>query len=428
MDNPARRAILAAMIPEPTETAGLTADVAIVGGGLNGPALALALARAGMTVTVIDAEPPRARAAADFDGRAYALAIAARRLLAAIGVWDRLAGNTEPILHVETRDGVASGGLPRFGLDFDAAEIEEGPMGFMVEDRHLHAAFLDAMAAEPRIRFFPGRLVTAQESGAAAITVTLDDGRRVRARMLAGCDGRRSGTAARAGITRTGWGYGQTALVCALTLERSHGGIARQVFLPGGPLAVLPLTGNRVSIVWSVPEAAAAAIAALDDEGFLTMLRPHLGADAGPVRLDGPRFGYPLNLTLADSYIAPRLALVGDAAHGVHPIAGQGLNLGFRDVGALAEVLVEAHRRGEDIGAMDVLLRYQSWRRFDSTALALGMDTVNKLFSNGNPAMRLIRGLGLGLINAAPALRRAFIREAAGLAGDLPRLLTGRPL
>ena len=430
MDNPARSAILTPM----TDEASITADVAIVGGGLNGPALALALARPGINVAIIDAAPPRARAGSGFDGRAYALAIASRRLLAAIGVWDRIADKAEPILHVQTRDGkpAADGGIPAFGLDFDAAEIEEGPMGFMVEDRDLHAAFLDAMAAEARITTLPGRTVTAQQAGAAGITVTLDDGRRVTARLLAGCDGRRSGTATRAGITRSGHDYGQTALVCTLAQEHPHGGVARQIFLPGGPLAVLPLTGNRVSIVWSMPEAAATAIAALDDAGFLAMLGPLLGTDAGAIRLDGPRFGYPLTLTLADSYVAPRLALVGDAAHGVHPIAGQGLNLGFRDVAALAEVLVDAKRRGEDIGAADVLARYQGWRRFDSTVLALGMDTVNRLFSSGNPALRLARGLGLGLINASPGLRRAFIRQAAGLAGgpvgDLPQLLRGQPL
>jgi len=431
MDNPARRAILTPM----TDATTITSDVAIVGGGLNGPALALALARSGISVAIIDSAPPRARAGAGFDGRAYALAIASRRLLAAIGVWDRIAAKAEPILHVQTRDGrpgETGSASAAFGLDFDADEIEEGPMGFMVEDRDLHAAFLDAMAAEARITALPGRTVTAQQAGAAGITVTLDDGRLVTARLLAGCDGRRSGTAIRAGITRSGHDYGQTALVCTLAQEHPHGGVARQIFLPGGPLAVLPLTGNRVSIVWSMPEAAATAIAALDDAGFLGMLGPLLGADPGAIRLDGPRFGYPLTLTLADSYVAPRLALVGDAAHGVHPIAGQGLNLGFRDVAALAEVLVGAKRRGEDIGAADVLARYQSWRRFDSTALALGMDTVNRLFASGNPALRLARGIGMGLINASPGLRRAFIRQAAGLsggpAGDLPQLLRGRPL
>jgi 2-octaprenyl-6-methoxyphenol hydroxylase len=195
--------------------------------------------------------------------------------------------------------------------------------------------------------------------------------------------------------------------------------------MPSGPLAILPLTGNRSSIVWSEKTETAAAIAALDDAAFLEVLQPRFGDFLGAITLAGARFRYPLNLTLAERYVVPRLALVGDAAHGVHPIAGQGLNLGFRDVGALAEVLVEAHRRGEDIGAVDVLERYQSWRRFDSTALALGMDGVNRLFSNDNPLLRGARDLGMGIVGSLPGLRRAFIRQAAGIAGKPPKLLRG---
>ncbi len=287
-------------------------------------------------------------------------------------------------------------------------------------------AFLDAMAAEPRITHIPATAVTAQEPEAAGITVTLSDGRQLRARMLAGCDGRTSGTAQRAGIARTGWGYGQTAIVCALDHDLPHGGAAYQAFLPSGPLAILPLPGNRSSIVWSEEEAAAKTIMALDDAAFLDVLRPRFGDFLGALRLAGPRFAYPLGLTLANSYVAPRLALVGDAAHGVHPIAGQGLNLGLRDVAALAQVLVEAARRGEDIGAPDVLERYQQWRRPDATALALGMDTVNRLFSNDNPVLRSARTLGLGLVNALPPLRRGFMRQAAGLSENPPRLLSGQ--
>lgn len=417
MDNPGRAGIVEVMRYD--------ADVIVTGGGLNGPALALALARAGLTVTVIDAQPATARAEAGFDGRAYALALASKRLLEAVGVWDRVAANAQPILEIKTSDGRPGEGPSRFFLHFDAAEIEEGPMGFMVEDRHLYAAFLDAMRAEPRITHLPATTVAAQEAGPAAITVTLSDGRRLAGRVLAGCDGRQSGTAVRAGIGRTGWGYGQTALVCAVAHERPHGGIAHQFFMASGPLAILPLKGNRSSIVWSEREAEAKAIAALSDADFLDLLRPRFGDFLGRIELAGPRFSYPLNLTLANAYVAPRVALVGDAAHGVHPIAGQGLNLGFRDVGALAEVLVEAHRRGEDIGAEDVLARYQSWRRFDSTALALGMDAVNRLFSNDNPLLRAVRDLGLGVVGALPGPRRAFIRQAAGLAGTPPKLLRG---
>ncbi|MCU9847966.1 FAD-dependent monooxygenase [Defluviimonas sp. WL0024] len=404
------------------------ADVIITGGGLNGPALGLALAQAGLTVAVIDAQPARARAESNFDGRAYALAIASKRLLAATGVWDRVAAAAQPILEIKASDGRPGEGPAPFFLHFEAAEIEEGPMGFMLEDRHLYAAFLAAMEAEANLTHLPATTVTAQEPGAAGVTVTLSDGRTLNARVLAGCDGRASGTAVRAGISRTGWGYGQTAIVCAVAHERPHGGIAQQFFMPSGPLAILPLKGNRSSIVWSETDAAARAIAELNDADFLEVLRPRFGDFLGEIELAGGRFTYPLNLTLATSYTAPRLALVGDAAHGVHPIAGQGLNLGFRDVGALAEVLVDAHRRGEDIGASDVLDRYQSWRRFDSTALALGMDGVNRLFSNDNPLLRAARDVGMGLVGSVPGLRRAFIRQAAGLAGDPPRLLRGQRL
>ncbi|MDR5652406.1 FAD-dependent monooxygenase [Ruixingdingia sedimenti] len=403
-------------------------DVIIAGGGLNGPALALALAQGGLRVTVIDARPAPARAETGFDGRAYALAIASRRLLAAIGVWGAVADRAQPILGIKASDGRAGEGAAPFFLHFDHAEIEEGPMGHMLEDRFLYAAFLDAMRNAPGVTLRDGEKVVAQAVAGAGVTVALASGRRVTGRVLVGCDGRASGTAARAGIRRHGWGYGQTALVCALDHDLPHHGIAHQLFMPAGPLAILPLPGNRSSIVWSESDATAATIAALPDDAFLDLLRPRFGDFLGGIRLAGARFTYPLSLSLAERYAAPRIALAGDAAHGVHPIAGQGLNLGLRDVGALAEVLVDAHRRGEDIGAPDVLDRYQRWRRFDATALALGMDGVNRLFSNDNPLLRAARDLGLGLVNATPPLRRHFIRQAAGLTGELPRLMQGRPV
>ena len=407
-------------------------DVLIAGGGLNGPALALALAGAGLTVTVVDAQPARARADAAFDGRAYALAVASKRLLEAVGLWSGLADKVQPMTAVKASDGRAGEAPSPFFLDFQSAELEEGPVGYMLEDRHLYAAFLAAMQANPHITHIPATSVVAQEPLAAGIAVTLSDGQTVVARLLVGADGRRSGVAERAGITRSGWGYGQTALVAAIAHERPHGGVAQQLFMPSGPLAILPLTGNRSSIVWSESDEAAKTIAALDDAAFLEVLRPRFGDFLGAISLCGPRFMYPLNLTLANAYTAPRIALIGDAAHGVHPIAGQGLNLGLRDVAALAEVLAEARRRGEDIGAADVLERYQLWRRFDSTTLALGMDSVNRLFSNDNPLLRAGRDLGMGVVQAIPALRRGFMRQAAGLSagpgGKLPRLLTGKAL
>lgn len=408
-------------------------DILIAGGGLNGPALALALAQGGLRVTVVDSRPAPARAEAGFDGRAYALALASQRLLAITGVWPRIAAH-QPILKIKASDGVAGQGPSPFFLGFDSAELEEGPMGFMVEDRHLYAAFLAAMREDPRITLMSGETVVAQAADAQRITVTLASGtlasgQQLSARLLVGCDGRQSGTAARAGIRHSGWGYGQTALVTAIRHEKHHQGTAQQFFMPAGPLAILPLAGgHHSSIVWSESDSAAQAIQALDDAAYLEVLRPRFGDFLGEIALAGARFTYPLNLTLANRFIDTRLALVGDAAHGVHPIAGQGLNLGLRDVAALAQVVIEAHRRGEDFGSLTTLDAYQRWRRFDATTLALGMDTVNRLFSNNNPLLRLGRDLGLGAVNALPGLRRGFMRQAAGLSGDLPNLLAGRPI
>lgn len=405
------------------------ADIVIAGGGLNGPALALALALGGLRVVVVDARVSAARAEVGFDGRAYALSIASKRLMQGIGVWEAVEGKVQPILKIKASDGLVGVGPSPFHLSFDSDELEEGPMGFMLEDRHLYGAFLAAMQAEERITLISGDTVVGQEGDAQGVLVRLGSGRDMRARLLVGCDGRGSGVAARAGIARVGWGYGQTALVTAVAHEGDHGGTAQQFFMPGGPLAILPLKGgHRSQIVWSETSDAAQAIQKLHDADYLAALRPRIGDYLGEVTLAGARFTYPLSLSLAQSYVAARVALVGDAAHGVHPVAGQGLNMGLRDVGALAQVVIEALRRGEDFGGADVLGRYQHWRRFDAMALALGMDTVNRLFSNDNPLLRMGRDLGMGLVSAVPGLRRRFMRQAAGLTGDVPRLLAGKAI
>ncbi len=406
----------------------LESDILIVGGGLNGPALALALGDAGFDVTVIDALKAGTRGEDEFDGRGYALALASQRLLKAIGVWDRVGDNATPLLEIRISDGQPGSGPGPFVLEFDNGELDEGTMGYMVEDRFLARALLEAMTAHPRVTLIDGALVTAQEVGPASVTLTLDSGKTLAGRMVVGCDGRRSGVAERAGIGRHGHDYGQTALVCAIEHEKPHHGVAHQFFMPPGPLAILPLPGNQCSIVWTESHAEAARIHALDDAGYLEELRPRFGDFLGEIRLAGRRFTYPLNLTVADAFVADRVALVGDAAHGMHPIAGQGLNAGLKDVGALAEVLTLAKRRGEDYGRIDVLERYQQWRRFDVTSMVTATETVNRLFSNDNPILRTVRDIGLGAVNAMPSLRRGFIREAAGLTGDLPKLLQGRQI
>ncbi|MEO0943309.1 MAG: FAD-dependent monooxygenase [Pseudomonadota bacterium] len=401
-------------------------DILIAGGGLNGLSLALALRSGGFSVTVVDPVSTNTRKSNDFDGRSYALAIASQRVLSTLGIWERLA-EVQPIQGIKVTDGRAGEAPSPLMLAFDHAEIEEGPMGFMVQDRHLRPALLDT-AKHQRVEQIEGDSVADFKADASGVTVTLGSGKSLRAGLIVGCDGKTSGVARTAGIKRTGWDYPQTALVCAIAHEKPHSGIAHQYFMPAGPLAILPLTENRASIVWTERNGRAEAIQALDDTRYLAELKPRFGTFLGEIELAGTRFTYPLRLSLTESFVAQRVALVGDAAHVVHPIAGQGLNAGLKDIAALAEVLADAKRRGEDIGRDDVLARYEQWRRFDTAALAIATDGFNRLFSNDNPFLRLVRDVGLGVTNALPGLRRGLIREAAGLTGDLPRLARGLPL
>ncbi len=402
----------------------MDADLIIAGGGLNGGSLALALSQAGLSVILVDPAPQRG--GSEFDGRSTALALTSQRLLSALGLWERLAPDAQAIRHIKVSDG-RPGEVPSpLILEFDSAEIEDGPMGYMAENRHLRAAMGEAVAGSGRIQTVTGTVVDHAPNG--GVSVTTSTGERLRGRLLVGCDGRDSPSARRAGIRKVAWRYGQTALTCAVAHEKPHEGTAHQLFLPEGPLAILPLTGNRSSIVWSQPDAQARRVMAMDEEGYLAMLRPRFGDFLGALSLAGERSAWPLSLSVAHAFVADRLALVGDAAHVVHPIAGQGLNAGLKDVAALAETLAAASRRGEDIGAPDVLRRYQRWRRFDVTTLALATDGFARLFSNDNPFLRLGRDLGMGLVNALPSARRIAIREAAGLTGQVPRLLRGLPL
>lgn len=398
-------------------------DILIVGGGLAGPTLALALARSGFSVTVIDALEEKIRRNAAFDGRSYAVALTSCRLLQGVGLWPALADDAQPILDIKVSDGRAGEGPSPFFMHFDHRDLGSDPMGHMIEDRHIRRALLDAMEAEPKVTHLSGETVTDHVPDTAGVAVTLANGQTLRGRVLIGADGRQSGTATRTGIKRTGWEYGQTALVCALKHEKPHNGIAHQFFMPAGPLAILPLKGNRSAIVWSETAEQAAAVNAMDDADYLQVLMPRFGSFLGEISLAGKRYTYPLNLSLAHRLIADRTALIADAAHGVHPIAGQGLNAGMRDIAALADVFGDAKRLGEDIGSSAVLKRYEEWRRFDNAALAVATDSFNRLFSNDNALLRMGRDVGMGVINALPGIRRSFMREAAGLNGDLPRLM-----
>lgn len=390
-------------------------DVIVIGGGLNGPVLALAAAQAGFGVTLVDPAP---RDAPPVDGRAYAISHGSLRVLRAVGLWDALAPGAQPMERIEIRQGRA-GEAPGFGrVDFDGREIEERPMGAMVEDGALRAALWDRLDA---VDWRAGVSVVDHTAGPSGAEVTLSDGSVLRAAVIAGCDGRRSETARRAGLARLGRDYGQSAVVCTVEHSIPHQGCAVQVFLPEGPLALLPLTGDRCQIVWSAKSERAALLMRLEEDAFLEHLSATTGGRLGELTLARGRHAYPLDLTLTEAVVAERLALVGDAGHGVHPVAGQGLNAGLRDVAGLVDVLVDARGRGEDIGSAMVLARYARWRSFDIASLAAATDGVIRLF--GADGLSGLRGLGMAAINAAGPARRALIREAAGLTGDLPRLM-----
>ena len=405
-----------------------TFDVVIVGGGLVGSVTALALASGGLRCALVDADKRPTSREPKFDGRAYALSHATIQMLTALGIWPAVDADAQPILDIKVSDGrPGEGAAPAF-LHFDHAELDEGPFGHMVEDRALRRALLDAVQASDAIAHIPGTRVTDWEPGAVGTDARSKANRILKAPLILASDGRSSPMAVLAQIPRTGWTYKQMSLVASVAHERPHNGIAHQFFSPAGPLAILPLPGDRSSIVWTEETETAQRIHALNPDQYLEHLRPVFGSFLGDIRLIGDRALFPLGLSLAETTVGPRLALVGDAAHGIHPLAGQGLNLGYRDAAALAEVVVNASRRGEDIGAPDVLERYRRWRGFETALMATATDGINRLFSNDFPPLRAARDLGIAAISRMPTLKRSIMSHAAGLTSDRPRLLTGRPL
>jgi len=409
-------------------------DVIIAGGGLTGPTLAIALADAGFSVALCDAEPLEARLAPTYDGRASAIAAANWRQWRVLGVAAALEPDAQPIRRILVTDGPApgpsAGPLPPFFLEFSSDDLgaEPGePMGWMIENRRIRQALAAALKSRKVATFAPAA-VTDAVAGEEGCTATLADGRTLEAPLLVGAEGRRSVVRAAAGIGVYGWDYGQCGVVATVRLERDHEGVAHEYFLPGGPFAILPLKDQRASLVWSEKKTRAEALVASSPEAFEAHLARRFGAFLGAATLEGGRMQFPLSLQMAERMIAPRVALVGDAAHAVHPIAGQGLNIGLKDVAALAEVIVEARRLGEDYSSELVLERYARWRRLDAAGLAVATDLFTRLFSNDHPALRLVRGAGLSLVNRLAPAKRLFVREAAGMLGDTPRLLRGEAL
>lgn len=411
-----------------TESGREHVDVAIVGAGLVGGTLACALASHGVKTALIDRLDPGAMTESRFDGRASAVAASGQRLLAAIGIWPHLAGppeksRCEPIREIRVSDGDA----PLF-LHYNYAEVGDEFLGTMAENRFLRAATFARMAElKDTLRLIAPASVSHMSETSDAAILHLSDGREISASLVVTAEGRESKLREAAGIKVTGWGYPQVAIVATIGHEKPHLGIAHERFLPAGPFAILPLPDDagvhRASLVWTERADAASAYLALNDAHFLAEIDERVGGFLGALSLIGPRFSHPLGLQVAQSYVKGRLVLAGDAAHGIHPIAGQGLNLGYRDVAALTEVIVDARKLGLDIANPDALGRYERWRRADNFVMAGVTDVLNRLFSNEIAPIKAVRDLGLGIINRIPPLKRTFMRHAMGTTGDLPRLM-----
>ena len=399
-------------------------ELLIAGGGLIGQLLGVACAGSGLAVAIVDRQDPAALLADDFDGRSSAISYGSHKVLDAVRLWQEIAPDAEPIREIR----VADGDSPLF-LHYDHRELESGvPLGYIVENRILRRGLIDRVRSLPNLQFLAPLAVETVSTSALGATAALSDGRQIRARLVAAADGRESPLRHAVGIQTVEWQYPQTGIVTTVRHQRPHQGIAVEHFLPAGPFAILPMTGNRSSIVWTERAELAPRLVDLSNAAFAAELAARFGDFLGAVEPIGPRWTYPLNLLLAEKYVATRLALIGEAAHTIHPIAGQGLNLGIRDVAALAELVIDARRLGLDIGDETVLLRYQQWRRFDALALAAVTDSLNRLFSNSLRPVQLARDFGLAAANRFPPLKRLLMRDAMGIVGDLPRLVRGEPL
>ena len=401
------------------------ADAIIFGGGLVGLALAAALDSSGLSTIVVDPADPAQRGDAAFDGRTSAVSSSSMRMLQAIGVADHLAEQGCPIRRIAVADGLEPG-----GLHFDSADDE--PLGFMHENRNLRAALHARAEAGKTIWPMWKSRVASVERGEAGVIVGLEDGRRLHAPLLVGADGRNSATREAAGINVARWKYDHQAIVSVLGHERPHDHVAYEIFYPGGPFALLPMNDDaarhRSAIVWSVPNEDAAGWLSLSDQDFAAEAQAAMGGFLGRVELLAPRSSFPLGFHHAAKIIARRLALVGDSAHAIHPIAGQGLNLGFRDVAALAQVLVEGARLGLDLGDAQLLHRYQRWRSLDSLSVAFATDTLTRVYGVPGKTASAMRRFGMGLVGRIAPLRNRLMNEARGTSGDLPLLLRGLPI
>ncbi len=404
-------------------------DVLIVGGGLVGASQAIALAGAGINTCVIDKINPSTTITNSFDGRTSAIALSTKRMLEAIGVWHHLGKNPAPILGIRVSDKDSP-----LHLHFDHNDLGVEPFGFIVENRHLRYALLKRLNEIKKITFLAPSYIIKSDHSLKNYTAILDDGRTINANLKIAADGRDSPTRNAAGIPVTKWPYNQSAIVCSVSHEYSHDFIAHERFLPSGPFAILPLNnfegglGTKSGIVWTEESKLVPRLMSLNKKQFKDELDFRFGDFLGHTQIIGPKWSYPLNFQVASNSISNRLALIGDASHGMHPIAGQGLNMGLRDVAALSEEVVNAKRLGLDIGSDYVLHNYQRWRRFDNSLMLASTDLLNRLFSNNSKPLALARTLGLAALNKVPLLKKALAKQAMGLTGELPRLMRNLPL
>lgn len=395
-------------------------DVVLSGGGVVGMTLAYALAQNGLTVALVEYTDIASSLNDEFDGRSYAISYAPYVMMETLGLWGRVGREAQPINEIHITDGHS----PLF-LHFDEHDLGDGPLGQMVEVRHLRSGLFEAVSENENITLMTPDHITDVENSPQASHLTLHSGKKITCALVICAEGRGSPLRERMGIKIRSWDYRQTAIVTTVKHERDHGGTAYERFYPSGPFAILPLQNSRSSIVWCEPPELARTIMGLSDEAFDACLAKKFGDFLGKVTHLGLRWSYPLTSQLADDYLGQRFCLIGDAAHGIHPIAGQGFNLGLRDIAALTEVLVDAKRLGGDLGSEFTLERYVRWRRTDNNILAFGMDALTRFFSNDITPIRLARQIGLGIVGEIPPLKKFFMRHARGTVGKLPKLLKG---
>ena len=398
-------------------------DIIVIGGGINGQVMSLAAAHAGFSVALIDQNKIVEDSLREFDGRAYAIAFSSVQMMKNLNFWKIIEETAQPILNIKVSHGTIERGPASATLQFNNADIEESPMAQMLEDRFLRQCLNIEIKKNALITLIEQRKVIDLIDFKQHKNLILDNNLELQASLIVASDGIDSPISKKIGIKKTGWKYQQLGLVCAIEHEYSSDNTAYQYFLPEGPLAILPIKNNTASIVWTENIQNALTISEMNDAEYLSVLRHRFGDFLGQLKLTGRRISFPLQLSISEKYVSDRFAVIGDAAHGYHPIAGQGLNAGMRDIAALLDVISSARERGEDFSSINVLNRYQEWRRFDNQTLGFATDNLNKIFSSYNPLFGSLKNLGMKAVEKSNYAKRAFMRQAAGLNGELPKLM-----